>query len=72
MCVFDTAAVEINLHPVVGNLLGKGFMVVERIGVAQEIPGIHYGRSHTYRSAEVSLWEYQPETYLDMLKLESI
>jgi hypothetical protein len=36
--VFDAPAVEIHLHPVIGDLLGKGFLVVESIGVAKEVP----------------------------------
>ena len=33
---------------------------------------IHYGRSHTYRTTQVSLWEFRPETYLDTPKLVCI
>ena len=33
LSVFNPSTVEIHLHPVVGDLLGKGFVVVESIGV---------------------------------------
>jgi len=36
--MFDSATVEVNLHPVVSDLFGKGLVVVEGVGVAKEIP----------------------------------
>ena len=38
LSVFNTTAVKIDVHPMVGHRLGKGFLIVQGVGVAQEIP----------------------------------
>ena len=38
LSVFDTTAVKVDVHPMVGHRLGKGFLIVHGVGVAQEIP----------------------------------
>ncbi len=39
LCMFNASAIEVHLHPMVGNGLSEGLVVVERIGVAKEVPG---------------------------------
>ena len=38
LSVFNTTAVKVDVHPMVGHRLGKGFLIVHGVGVAQEIP----------------------------------
>ena len=49
LSVFNATAVKVDVHPMVGHRLGKGFLVVQGVGVAQEIPRRIDERVHRIR-----------------------